>query len=275
MAKRYKIVAADYSQAEPRIFAHYSGEKRLQSVFDSDDDFYSVIAIDVMGLHQYSANPKDPNFLKKLAPEIRQLAKVIALAIPYGAKAFQIAAQLGYMKNGRVDSDRGDKLIRQYLRAYPNLHKYMVRQEMMAKKQGYVTNLFGRVRQIPDAKALHAEYGDALLDTRWAKQRGLEELRKDYQSALNVAKNSPIQSTAADIVNMAMVELSQYLIDNKLDASVRLQVHDELVCIAEESIAEHVGKKLEHFMCNNKYALQLDVKLAAEAKIGDTLKEVK
>lgn len=275
MAKRYRIIAADYSQAEPRIFAHYSGEKRLQAVFDSDDDFYSVIAIDVMGLSQYSANPKDPNFLKKLAPEIRQLAKVIALAIPYGAGAYQIAAQLGYLKNGRPDSDRAQKLINQYLRAYPNLHKYMKRQELTAKKHGYVTNLFGRVRQIPEAKSLYEEYGDALLDSRWAKQRGLELLRKDYSSALNVAKNSPIQSTAADIVNMAMIELSRYIADNKLDASVRLQVHDELVCIAEESVAEHLAKKLEHYMCHNRYAVQLDVKLAAEAKIGSNLKEVK
>jgi DNA polymerase I len=273
--KRYKIIAADYSQAEPRIFAHFSGEKRLQSVFDSDDDFYSVIAIDVMGLHQYSANPKDGNFLKKLAPETRQLAKVIALAIPYGAGAYQIAAQLGYLKNGRPDSDKAQKLINQYLRAYPNLHKYMKRQELFAKNNGYVTNLFGRVRQIPEAKQLYEQYGDSLLDSRWAKQRGLELVRKDYSSALNIAKNSPIQSTAADIVNMAMIELSQYIEANKLDASVRLQVHDELVCIAEESIAEALGEKLEYYMCNNKYAVQLDVKLEAEAKIGNTLKEVK
>lgn len=273
--KKYKIIAADYLQCEPRIFAHYSGEKRLQSVFDSDDDFYSVIAIDVMGLHQYSANPKDDNFLKKLAPDIRQLAKVIALAIPYGALEFQIAAQLGYIKNGRVDSDRGAKLISQYLRAYPNLHKYMKRQELMAKRDGYVTNLFGRVRQIPDAKRLYDQYGDALLDSRWAKQKGLEEERKDYKSALNIAKNSPIQSTAADIVNMAMIELSRYFVENNLDASIRLQVHDEVAVIAEETIAEHVANKLEHYMCNNKYALQLNVKLEAEAKIGNTLKEVK
>ncbi len=275
----YKIIAADYAQAEPRVFSHYSGEKRLQSVFDGTDDFYSVIAIDAMGLKQYSANPIDPNFLKKLAPDTRQLAKVIALAIPYGAEGFQIAAQLGYVKQTqrgeRVDTERGEELVNKYLRAYPNLHRYMKRQEIFAKKNGYVTNLFGRVRHIPEAKELYERYGDALLDPQWAKQRGLSELRKDYKSALNVAKNSPIQSTAADIINRAMIELSEDFKRNKLDASVRLQIHDELVCICEESIVDIVAPKIEYYMCNNKYALMLDVKLAAEAKIGNNLVEVK
>jgi DNA polymerase-1 len=273
--KRYKIIAADLSQAEPRIFAHYSGEKRLQSVFDSDDDFYSVIAIDVMGLKGVSSNPKDANFLKKVAPDMRQLSKVIALAIPYGSMAFQIAAQLGYMKNGRPDTDRAQKLIDLYLRAYPNLHKYMKRQELLAKKQGYVTNLFGRVRRVDDAMEIYKKYGDAILDSRWAKSQGLELVRKDYKKALNIAKNNPIQSTAADIVNRGMIEMSRYITDNNLDASIRLQIHDELICIAEESIAEHIAEKLEYFMCNNKYALMLDVKLEAEAKIGNNLVEVK
>lgn len=275
MKKRYKIIAADHLQCEPRIFAHYSGEKRLQSVFDSDDDFYSVIAIDVMGLKGVSSNPKDANFLKKVAPDMRQLAKVIALAIPYGSTAFQIAAQLGYMKNGRPDTDRAQKLIDLYLRAYPNLHKYMKRQELLAKKQGYVTNLFGRVRRVDDAMNLYKRYGDAILDSRWAKAQGLEELRKDYKKALNIAKNNPIQSSAADIVNRAMIELSKYFIDNNLDASIRLSVHDEVVCIAEESICDLVAEKLEYYMCNNKYAQILDVKLEAEAKIGLNLVEVK
>lgn len=275
----YRIIAADYLQCEPRVFSHFSGEKRLQSVFEGSDDFYSVIAIDAMGLKQYSANPSDPNFLKKLAPDVRQLAKIIALAIPYGAEGFQIAAQLGYTKKtargDRVDTERGEELVNKYLRAYPNLHRYMKRQELFAKKHGYVTNLFGRVRRIPEAKEIYEQYGDAILDPQWAKARGLSDLRKDYKSALNVAKNSPIQSTAADIINRAMIELTEDLQRNNLDASVRLQVHDELICICNDNIVDIVAKKIEYYMCNNKYALMLDVKLEAEAKIGGNLVEVK
>lgn len=275
----YKIIAADYKQAEPRVFSHFSGEKRLQQIFDSSDDFYSVIAIDTLGLKQYSANPEHANFLKKLNDPMRQLSKVFALAIPYGAEGFQIAAQLGYTKNTqrgvRVDTERGEELVNKYLRAYPNLHKYMKRQELFAKKHGYVTNLFGRVRHIPEAKEIYERYGDIILDPQWAKQQGLSELRRDYKSALNVAKNSPIQSTAADIINRAMIELSEDLVRNKLDATIRLQVHDEVICIAEESIADIVARKIEYYMCNNKYALMLDVKLDAEAKIGNNLVEVK
>lgn len=275
----YKIIASDYKQCEPRVFSHYSGEKRLQDVFLSTDDFYSVIAIDVFGLKQYSANPKDPNFLKKLDDSMRQCSKVFSLAVPYGSEGFQIAATLGYTKKtqrgDRIDTERGEALITKYLTTYPNLHKYMKRQELFAKKNGYVTNLFGRIRRIPDAKELYEKYGDVLLDSQWAKARGLQEERKDYKSALNIAKNSPIQSTAADIINRAMIELSQYFIDNKLDASVRLQVHDELICIAHESIVDLVAEKIDYYMCNNKYALMLDVKLDSEAKIGNDLTQVK
>ena len=276
---KYVIIAADYKQAEPRVFAHFSGEKRLQSVFDSDDDFYSTIAIDVFGLSQYSANPNDPNFLKKVNDSLRQVSKVFSLAVPYGAEGFQIAAQLGFVKQTnrgeRVDTERGEELVNKYLRAYPNLHKYMKRQEIFAKKNGYVTNLFGRVRRIPEAKEIYEKYGDAILDSQWAKSKGLSELRKDYKSALNVAKNSPIQSTAADIINRAMIELSEDFIKNNLDASVRLQVHDEVICICNSNIQDVVARKIEYYMCNNKYAKLLDVKLDAEAKIGNNLVEVK
>lgn len=275
----YKIIAADFMQAEPRVFAHYSGEKRLQDIFLSEDDFYSVIAIDTFGLKQYSANPKDSNFLKKVNPSFRQESKTFSLAVPYGAEGFQIAATLGYTKQTqrgvRVDTERGEELVSKYLRAYPNLHRYMKRQEIFAKKNGYVTNLFGRVRHIPEAKELYERYGDILLDPQWAKQRGLSELRKDYKSALNVAKNSPIQSTAADIINRAMIELSEDFKHNKLDASIRLNIHDELIVICEESIVNIVAPKIEYYMSNNKYALMLDVKLEAEAKIGNNLTEVK
>lgn len=275
----YKIIAADFMQAEPRIFSHYSGEKRLQNIFLSDEDFYSVIAIDTLGLKQYSSNPNDPNFLKKLAPDMRQTSKVFSLAIPYGAEGFQIAAQLGYMKQTqrgeRVDTERGEALVSKYLRAYPNLHKYMIRQELFAKKHGYVKNLFGRVRQIPEAKALYDQYGDNLLDAQWAKAKGLAMVRKDYKSALNVAKNSPIQGTAADVLNMGMIELASHLRTSRLDASIRLNVHDELICVAHEKHSEQVARKLEHYMCNNRYALMLDVKLDAKANVGNNLAEVK
>ena len=201
------------------------------------------------------------------------------LAIPYGAEGFQIAAQLGYMKQTqrgeRVDTERGEALVSKYLRAYPNLHKYMIRQELFAKKHGYVVNLFGRVRQIPEAKALYDQYGDNLLDSQWAKAKKLDMLRKDYKSALNVAKNSPIQGTAADVLNMGMIELSNHLRTSRLNATIRLNIHDELICVAHDRCAEQVARKLEHYMCNNRYALMLDVKLDAKANIGNNLAEVK
>lgn len=272
----YKIIASDFLQCEPRVFSHYSGEKKLQDVFTSGEDFYSKIAIEMMGLLGYSAKEADSNFLKKKNPVVRQEAKVIALAIPYGSEGFQVATLLGYLTaKGKVDSKRGEQLVTKYLTAFPNLHKYMVRQELQAKKQGYVTNLFGRIRRIPEAKELYEKYGDNLLDYQWAKANGILELRRTYKQSLNVAKNFPIQATAADIINRAMIELAQYLTLNKIDASVRLNVHDELVVIAHESIAEAVALKVDYYMCNNKYAKMLHVPLASHAKVGNNLVEVK
>src|SRR5690606_3894084 len=118
-----------------------------------------------------SAHPNDPNYLKKVAPDLRDQVKVFTLGVVYGSSGFQVAAGLGYLDDkGRVDSARGEKLIDQYLSTYPNLRRYMVKQELSFKKQGYVQNMFGRIRRFDEAHALYKKYGDKLLDSRWAKQ---------------------------------------------------------------------------------------------------------
>lgn len=272
----YKIIAADLQAAEVRVFSHFSGDQRLQQVFAKGEDFYSRIGVDVFDRSDLSAHPNDLNFLKKVEPDLRQRVKPFALSIPYGAEDFQVAASLGFMTpDGQVDVARGKELRDKYLRTYPNLQRYMIRQELLVKNQGYVTNLFGRVRRFEDAFMLMKRYGDNILDARWAKMNGLKDERKIVKNALNAAKNFPIQSTTASIVNRAMIETTQWVKEQGLDASVRLQVHDEIAMICHSDHVHIVAPKLEYFMCNNIFAKQLTVPLEAKAIIGNNLGEVK
>lgn len=271
-----KIIAADYQAMEVRVFAHFSGDERLKSVFPKGEDIYSRVAIDVFGKPEFSAHPDDDNFLKVVAPEVRSDSKVFTLKIPYGAEGFQVAAGLNLLTpDGRVDTKAGDKLIDKYLSTYPNLRRYMVKQELMFKKHGYVKNLFGRIRRFDDAHALYKRYGDQIIDPFWAKKNGLQLERKVVKKALNAAKNFPIQSTAASIVNRSIIELGQWIEREGLDINIVLTIHDENVIECDEDVVGIASEKLKYYMENNKYTKLLDVPLISTPIVGDNLGECK
>lgn len=271
-----KIIAADLNAAEARIFAHYSGDKRLQEVYTKGEDIYSRVGIDVFDRNDLSAHPKDPNFLKSVDPDLRDLVKVFVLAVVYGSSGFQVAAGMNYLDSkGRIDSARGDALINKYLSTYPNLRRYMVKQELMFKKHGYVRNLFGRVRRFDEAHQIYKRYGDQLLDSFWAKRNGLVNERKIVKKALNAAKNFPIQSTCASIMNRSMIELGEWINQSGLDIRILLQVHDELVIDCDESLVDIASEKLKYYMENNKYAKMLAVPLVAKPIVADNLGDAK
>jgi DNA polymerase-1 len=271
-----KLVAADLQAAEIRIFAHYSGDPRLQSVFSKGEDIYSRIAIDVLGRTDLSAHPDDLNFLKKVEPQLRVDFKVVTLACVYGAEGYQIAAGLSLLdERGRPDSKQGDKVIEKYLSTYPNLRKYMIKQELMFKKHGYVKNLFGRVRRFDEAHAIYKKYGDQLLNSMWAKQKGLVMERKIVKKALNAAKNHPIQSVVSSIMNRAIIEIGEWIETNKLDIRVLLCVHDEWILDCDESLTEIAKEKLKYYMENNKFAKQISVPLLTSPIVANNLAEAK
>jgi DNA polymerase-1 len=271
-----KIIAADLQAAEVRIFAHYSGDERLQAVFPKGEDIYSRVAIDVFDKPEYSAHPDDSNFLKRVNEALRTDSKVFTLKIPYGAEGFQVAAGLNLLDSkGRVDSKAGDKLIDKYLSTYPNLRRYMVKQELSFKQKGYVQNMFGRIRRFDQAHALYKQYGDKLLDSMWAKRNGLAFERKVVKKALNAAKNFPIQSACASIMNRAMIELGMWIEQTGLDIRLLLQVHDELVIDCDESVADIAAEKLKYYMEHNKFAKMLTVPLVAKPIIANSLGEAK
>jgi DNA polymerase-1 len=267
------IIAADYSSLEPRIFAHCSGSKTLQAVYSRGEDLYSRVAIDVLKVPNVSAMEDAPNYLKKVAPEMRQAAKVFTLEVPYNASAWMVAMSMGYFTDkGKVDIQRGQKLIDDYLNSYPELREYMARCKYNATRKGYVTNEFGRIRNLYKAKEIFDQYGMDVLYSRYPEHAPIKRMLKGL---LNAACNHPVQSTAADVVNRAMIELGREYRKRNLPASIRLQVHDEIVVIADYEAREEAAHWLTHCMANNEYTKRLLVPLTAEAKIGYTLAEVK
>lgn len=257
--KGYKLVNADYSALEPRCFAHVSGDDTLRNVFRRGLDLYSQIAIDVFGLSGCSSNPSDKNYLKKLHPEKRQLAKIFSLAVVYGAEASRIAQSMG------IDYKQAESIIQAYLEAYPELRRYMMRCDYSVKKHGSVKSDFGRVRHLSAAKELYARHGDRLLDRRWANANGLGEVRYKLKNALNLGKNHPIQSLAAHIVNRAMIRFSQLLQEHNIDGWISMQVHDEITANIRADQAELAASLMKDAMENT---IKISIPLIAEPMVG-------
>lgn len=261
-----KVVNADYASLEPVCFAHVSGDEKLRDVFRNNEDLYSRVAIETFNLVGVSAKKSDPNYLKNVMPERRQTAKVIALAIPYGAEAARISQELG------VSFNEGAEVVENYLSGFPDLRKYMSRCNYSAKTLGMVKTEFGRVRHLKEARSIHTLYGDSIMDYKWAKKRGLEDIRRKFKNALNNSKNFPIQGLAAHIVNRAMIALSKEFKKNNIDGWISLQVHDEVTAIVREDQANLASKLMKQCMENTT---KISVPLVAEPLIADNWGEAK
>lgn len=258
--KGYKIVNADYSQLEPRAFAAASGDKLLQQSFVDKEDLYGSIAKNIWKLDCTA------NEVKKKYPELRQKAKVVALAVVYGAEAGRISQVL------KCEREEAQKIIDDYLNAYPGLSVYMKSCDKAACENGFVVSKFGRIRHLPEAKDIYQEHGNRLLDYRWANSRGLKLERSKFKGFLNNSKNFPIQATAAHIVNRAMIATSRGFKDQGIDGYIAAQVHDEVTCIVREDQAEQAANILKFSMENT---IKIEVPLIAEPVIGNNWAESK
>lgn len=262
----YKVVNADYASLEPVCFAHVSGDEKLRNVFRNGEDLYSRVGIETFNLTGVSAIKKDPNYLKNIQPEVRQTAKTIALAIPYGAEASRISEILG------VSYKEAQEIIDRYLRGFPDLAKYMHRQNYYAKHNGLVKTEFGRIRHLREAHAMHTLYGDDLLKYKWADKNNKIDLRRKYKNALNNAKNFPIQGLAAHIVNRAMIAITRQFKAEGIVGYIALQVHDEITCIVKDIHASKAADIVKHCMENTT---KISVPLGAEPLIADNWGDAK
>lgn len=269
----YKIVNADFSALEPRIFAWVSGDNGLKEVYWDGLDLYSKIAIDVFGLQGVSARESDANYLKKVNPDARQQAKVFTLAVPYGANAGRIS---GLMKK---DYKEADDIINAYLDAYPGLKDYMANQEDDAKFNGMTSTNFGRVRHLPRAKELFDKYSTRLYNKKKMQERLGEhegsEVYYEFRNLLNNAKNFPIQATAAHVTNASLIMLADLFEKERIDGWIALQVHDEITCIVKDTDAERAAKLLKMSMEENPIAKEIDVPMIGEPLVALNLADAK
>ena len=225
----YVLVDADYSQIELRILAHLSDDKTMIDAFNSGEDIHTVTASQVFD---------QP--IEWVTPEMRRSAKAVNFGIVYGIGAFSLS------KDINVSLAQADAYIKSYLAKYSGVDAYMKRTVAEGQKNGYVTTMYGRRRYIPELSA---------------SNKTVQALGK------RMAMNTPVQGTAADIIKIAMIRVYKRLAEEKLDAKLILQVHDELIAEANENCAERVVKVIAEEM---EHAADLRVPLTVDAKIGKT-----
>lgn len=224
------FVGADYSQLEPRVFSYFSGDTRLMSAFDGTKDFYSVVGMGVF--NKTDCTPQkdgSSNAFGVKYEKLRDLSKTIALASAYGATAFQLAPTTGKS----VDETQED--MDTYFQKFPGVKKMMNDAHELAKKNGYVTSLFGRPRRIPEAKKIDKIYGTG-------------QLPYEARSLLNLACNHRIQSTGASIMNRAMIKFYELNKELGLTAKIVSQIHDELIVECDTQNVETISLLLQTAM---------------------------
>ena len=226
------LVDADYSQIELRLLAHISGDKAMQEAFLSGEDFHTVTASRVFGIP-----------VEEVTPLLRSRAKAVNFGIVYGISAFSLAQDIGVFPN------EAKAYMDAYLDKYHGVRDYMKQIVCKARQDGYVDTLFGRRRYLPELKSSN-------FNVRSFGER--------------VALNMPVQGTAADVIKLAMVNVAKKLKEQKLQARLILQVHDELIVECPESEAETVRALLENEMEN---AVHFSIPLTAEAHIGHSWAE--
>ncbi len=229
------FVGADYSQLEPRVFAFFSRDERLLSAFKTDQDFYSVIGMEVYNKSDCHAVKDDtPDSFAVKYKKYRDLSKVIALASTYGATAHQLAPTTGKsIEDTQLDIDN-------YFERFPGVAEMMLESHRLAKTNGQVTNHFGRPRRMPEAKLFEKHYGKAAH----------VDLPYNIRNVLNLAVNHRIQSTGASICNRAMIAFVNNIKELEIDCKIICQVHDEIIVECNEQDADDVSILLKHAMEN-------------------------
>lgn len=224
----YRIVAADYSQIELRIMAHLSQDKGLLNAFAAGEDIHRATAAEVFKVD-----------LDNVSDEQRRSAKAINFGLIYGMSAFGLAKQLGIARKDAA------AYIDHYFHTYPGVQRFMDEIRTSAAETGYVETLRGRRLYLPAIKSANAI------------QR---------QAAERTAINAPMQGTAADIIKQAMINVDKWLSESNIDASIIMQVHDELVFEVKEEIIDAFKTDIVDIMSK---AAELDVPLLVEAGEGD------
>lgn len=229
------IYSSDYSQIELRVLAHISDDEHLKAAFLEGQDIHSSTAMRVFGIEK----------AEDVTPNMRRQAKAVNFGIVYGISDYGLSQNLGITRKA------AQQYIDTYFEKYPGVKEYMERIVREAKDQGFVETLYHRRRYLPD------------INSRNYNIRSFAE---------RTAINTPIQGSAADILKIAMIELDKRLKESDLQATMLLQVHDELVFEVPESELEMLDKLVSEVM---EQAVALHVPLITDSSWGKTWYEAK
>ena len=222
------LAVSDYNQIELRILAHLSQDQGLLAAFASHEDVHRTIAASVFGVAP-----------EEVTNEQRERAKAVSYGLAYGMEAFGLSQRLG------VPVSAAKEIMNKYFEGFPSLRNYLDNIVKEIRNQGYSRTEFGRIRPFPD------------LATAVGPQR---------QAAERQAMNAGIQGLAADVFKSALVRLDHQLSDEKLDARLILQVHDEVVVEAPPGEKERVSEIMIDALTN---AATLSVPLEVSLSWGE------
>jgi DNA polymerase-1 len=224
----YKLISADYSQLELRIMSHISKDPALLNAFERNLDVHQATAAEVLGVP-----------LEQVSADQRRSAKAINFGLIYGMSAFGLARNLG------IDRHAAQEYIDLYFARYPLVKQYMENTRASAHQHGFVETLSGRRLYLPDINS-----------SQMMRQKAAER----------TAINAPLQGTAADIIKRAMITIDLWLYQEKIDAKMIMQVHDELVFEVREENAESFMEAIRQRMMG---AAELSVPLLVSIGVGD------
>ncbi len=224
------FLAADYSQIDLRVLAHYSGDEALLESFRHNRDVHTLTAAEIYRVNQGFVTPR-----------MRRVAKTINFGIVYGMSAFGLAGQLN------ISRKEAQTFIDRYFEHYAGVKKFMTDIINQAGKDGYVTTLLKRRRQLPDINSSN---------------------RNRREFAERTAINTPIQGTAADIIKLATIKVDELLTSDFPEVKIVLQIHDELIFEAPEQMIAAISGPIKAAM---ESVLELAVPLVVNLAQGNNL----
>ena len=210
--KGKSIISADYSQIEMRVLAHVADVKELKKAFSNKEDIHNITASQIFECD-----------IRKISNDMRRKAKAINFGIIYGISSYGLAKQIS------VSNNEAEQFLFAYFKKFPEIKEYMQNTLKFCRKNGFVKTMFGRKCHFPNIND---------------KNHTL----KSFQE--RAAINAPIQGAAADIIRFAMINIDKKIIEKKIDATLLVQIHDELLLEVRDSIINKEIVKIKREMEN-------------------------
>jgi len=236
----WMLMAADYSQIELRVLAHFSGDAALMDAYEKDSDVHTRVAAEVHGVAESA-----------VTSDMRRVAKTINFGIVYGQSPFGLARTLG------ISKDEAAAYIELYFARYPGVQDFMLGTLVECRKTGFVSTILGRRRNVLGVRDL--------TKLEPSKRRNLTEAER-------IAVNTVIQGSAADLIKKAMINVYRRMAESNLRAKLLLQIHDELVLEVDPEDADRLSQLIREEMTQ---VMNLRVPLKVEIGIGPTWADLK